>query len=55
MALDGKPLVKMFADDLYELITKYDKSGLTNSEAVGTLELQKIDLALAAKEEQRPF
>lgn len=53
--LDGKPLVKQFADDLWELLNNYHQSGLTNSEAMGVLETQKLDIYMAARSKQRPF
>jgi hypothetical protein len=42
--MDGKPVAQMFADDLKDLVLRYQDSGLTNAEAVGTLSMYNFDL-----------
>ena len=42
--MDGKPLVEMFQEDLEEVIKKYSDQGLTLSEAIGAIEMVKLDL-----------
>jgi len=40
----NKPLVQQFQDDINAVIDKYRDEGLTVSEAVGAIELSKLDL-----------
>jgi hypothetical protein len=42
--MTSKPLVQHFQDDLNDVVDKYRDEGLTLSEAVGALELTKLDL-----------
>lgn len=41
---DGKPLIQCFADDLNILIDKYRDQGVTFGEAIGAMEIAKLDL-----------
>jgi len=38
------PLVQQFQEDIDSIIDKYREEGLTLSEAIGTIELTKLDL-----------
>ena len=41
---DSKPLSQQFQDEINEVIKKYCDQGITNCEAIGVLEIIKIDL-----------
>ena len=42
--MDGKPLIQHFADDLQAVVDKYRNQGLTIGEAIGAIEIVKLDL-----------
>lgn len=42
-----KPLVQCFSDDLMEMVGKYRGEGITYAEAIGALELVKLDLFMS--------
>lgn len=48
---DGNPLCQQFQDDVNTAIDKYRDQGLTLAEAIGVLEVAKLDLWLEAKRE----
>jgi hypothetical protein len=42
--LDGKPAVQMFQDELNELVAKYCDNELTLAEAIGVLDMAKMEI-----------
>ena len=40
---DGRPMVQLLYDEIWEAINKFGLSGMTNAEAVGVLEMVKHD------------
>lgn len=59
MSTDGKPVSQMFADELKDLITRYQSSGIENSQVIGTLHMAIFDLESDIREQtinnERPF
>jgi len=47
-----KPIVQHFQDDLSAVVDKYRDQGLTLSEAIGAIELIKLDLWHTEDEEE---
>jgi hypothetical protein len=56
---DGKPVSQMFADDLKNLITKYNSSGIENSQVIGVLHMAIFNLESDVREaiinSERPY
>ena len=42
--MDGKPLIQQFQDELRGVVDKYRDSTLTLGEAIGAIELVKLDV-----------
>ena len=40
----GKPIVQQLQDDISEIIDRYRDQGLTYGEAIGALEMVKLDI-----------
>lgn len=59
MSTDGKPVSQMFSDDLKALMTKYNSSGLENSQAIGVLHMAIFNLESDVREQivnnERPY
>ena len=59
MTIDGKPISQMFADDVNDLLKKYQDSGLENSQAIGVLHMtvfnMEFDLRSHAERDVKPF
>ena len=49
----SKPLAQQFQDDINSVIDKYRDEGLTVCEAIGVIELSKLDLWNGQKEDQK--
>ena len=41
---DGKPMIQIFQDEIEAVVRRYYDQGLTLGEAVGALEVVKLDL-----------
>jgi hypothetical protein len=42
--MSAKPLLQQFQDDINLVVDKYRDQGLSNGEAIGALEIVKLDL-----------
>jgi hypothetical protein len=49
--MSAKPLIQGFHDDITDVISKYSELGLTFGEAIGVLEVAKMDMWQIQKEE----
>ena len=47
--MSAKPLIQCFQDDIFDIVDKYyDNGGLSLGEAIGALELVKLEVYLAS-------
>lgn len=55
---EGKPVSQMFADELDELLKRFQDTGLENAQAIGVLTMKNFDLMTEIREtaiRRRPF
>ena len=59
MSTDGKPVSQMFSDELKQLLTKYNDSGLENAQALGVMHMAIFNLEFEIREQivnnERPY
>ena len=49
------PLIQLFQDEINKVVDKYRDEGLTLGEAIGALELVKLDLYSETNEEEEEW
>lgn len=53
--MSRKPICQQFQDDINEVIDRYKGEGLSFAEAVGVLEIVKLDLWISQNDETADF